>query len=245
MNRKNLLWSVFAIMMATTLSVGFASCSSDDDDKEIDTSPITLYAGNKTILEGANEVVSENSFIAFINNDKSIEGFHVGETFIKVNGKYRIPLTVKGKYNTHNDPVTNWGCSQSYVKSHQTQGTLSSKSTNEMLVYENVGHADLLGYSFENGKLNGIITMVKTAYTSEYAGYLAERYFMIPYETDDDTYFVGIDALETKDAKTFVMLEIYNATYLSTVYMPFSKASSSANSKSNVIKKMKKAFPLN
>lgn len=32
MNRKNLLWSVFAIMMATTLSVGFASCSDDDDD---------------------------------------------------------------------------------------------------------------------------------------------------------------------------------------------------------------------
>ena len=32
MNKKNLLWSLLAIMMATTLCVGFASCSDDDDD---------------------------------------------------------------------------------------------------------------------------------------------------------------------------------------------------------------------
>lgn len=226
------------------LSLGFVSCGSDDDDDDVNTSPITLYAGDKTAVSGATSIESENEFIVYIGKeDKSVNGFHVGEAFIKVNGKSRIPVTVKGKYHTYDEPVTEWGCSQSYVKSHQNQGTVSSKSDSKNLIFENVGHADVLMYSFEDGKLASIGAIVPTSYTSEFAGYMSERFLMIPYEKDNDTYFVGVDGLEIEKSNTFAMLQVYNYKYLIAVYMPSSKAKSSSSAKIKMMNKMK-ALPL-
>ena len=239
MNKKDLL-KLWAIVMVAMLSVGFASCSSDDDDdSQIDTSPITLYAGDKTMVQGATSVESENKFVVWVNEDKSVEGFHVGETFIKVNGKSRIPVTVKGKYNTYEAPVTEWGCNQAFVKSQQKQGTLSSKSDATSLIYDNVGRAERMLYSFENGKLKSVGTVVSTAYTSEFAGYMSERFFMLPYEKDNDTYFIGIDALEVEKAKTYAMLQVYNYKYLVAIYMSASEASRSSKTKVNLPEKIK------
>ena len=44
MKNRNFLWSVLAIMMAMTLSIGFASCGSDDDEKSSSSSGVSgLY----------------------------------------------------------------------------------------------------------------------------------------------------------------------------------------------------------
>lgn len=228
MKKENYL-HLLTIMMVAMLSVGFASCGGDDDDDSIDTSPITLYAGDETSVNGASSIESENEFVVYIGkSDNSVNGFHVGNTFIKVNGKNRIPVTVKGKYHTYDDPVTEWGCSQDYVKSHQKQGTLNtSKSDSKSLIYENVGHADILMYNFENGKLKSIAVLVSTAYTSEYAGYLAERFLMIKLDNSSVDY-AGVDALDVDKAKTYVGLKIYSTSYLMGVYMPASDSKSSS-----------------
>lgn len=105
-----------------------------------------------------------------------------------------------------------------------------------------MGNADVLMYTFENGKLSGVITMVSTAYTSEYAGYMAERFLMLPYETDANTYFIGADGLELTKANTVVVLEVYNYKYISAVYMPANKYSSSSKAR---IKEMMRNLPVN
>lgn len=226
--------------MAVTLVLGFSSCGSDDDDDNaIDTSPVTLYAGDKTVIDGASTVESENEFVAYVNKDLSIEGFHVGETYVKANGKSRVKVTVKGKYKTYDDPVTEWGCSQSVVRSRQTQGTLSSRSDDESLIYMNPGHASAVMYSFENGKLVSVGAVVSTAYTSEYAGYLSERYLMGETTYDGDTYFMGIDAMQLEDANTVVMMQVYSASQLVTVYMPASRANNSS-AKADVVKRLRR-----
>lgn len=223
MNKKFFLYLMTSIMVIV-FSFGLTACGSDDDkDDDIDTTPITLYTGDKTFVKGATNIESENRFVALINSDNSVEGYHVGDTYLRVNGKSRIKVTVKGKFKTYDNPITEWGCSQSHVKSLQSQGTISSKSDGKYLIYENVGHADILAYSFENGKLESIVTMVSTIYTSEYASYMSERFFMIPYENDNDTYFIGVDALEVESANTLAMLQVYSTSYLSAVYMPASK----------------------
>lgn len=114
------------LILIVALNVGFASCGSDDkDDVNVNTSPITLYAGDKTTVSGATSIETENEFVAFIGkSDNSVNGWHVGDTYIIVNGKNRIPVSVKGKYHTYNNPVTEWGCSQTHVKNLQTQGIL-------------------------------------------------------------------------------------------------------------------------
>ena len=229
------LWSFLTLSLISICSFIMVSCGGGDDssDIDIDTTPITLYVGSKSKVNKANSLKSENEFVALVDNqEKSIKGYHVGTTFVKVNEKYRIPVTVKGSYNTYDDLITEWGCSQANIKSKQKQGTLSSKSSSDNLLYEKVGKADIIGYSFENGKLASIIAFVSTTYLNNYTNYIAERYFMLPYEKDAKTYFIGGDALTLDDSKTIVVLEVYNTKYLSCVYMPASKYKSS--SKSNI-----------
>ena len=210
---KYLKMMAFAVLSVFSLTI--LSCSDDDSE---DTTPIKLYVGDKTVVNDATNLESDNRFVATVTNDNNVVGSHVGETFIKVNGKKRIPVTVMGKFKTYDDPITDWGATQAQVKAKQKQGTLSEKSDNEILAYENAGHADLIAYFFKDGKLNAIITLVSTTWTSEFADYLLERYLMAPIERDNETYFVGMNALELSQASTMVLLQVYNAKYLSTYY---------------------------
>ncbi len=124
------------------------------------------------------------------------------------------------QYNLYDDPVCNWGCDMNYVKNHQKQGNLSSKSTETLLAYENAGAASYLAYLFDNGKLVGIMALVSTNYTSRYASYLSERYIMVPYYEGENTYFIGADDIDIDNAKTLVRMEVYSVSLLRTVYMP-------------------------
>ena len=114
-----------AIMMIVMLSVGFASCNSDDDEDDgISTSPITLYA-DKTEKIGGNvrEMVSDNTFVATVDNN-IVTGMHVGEAIVTVNGKHKIRVSVIPFYHIMDDPITEWGISKATVKARQRQGTL-------------------------------------------------------------------------------------------------------------------------
>ncbi len=218
--KKSFLY-LMSVMMVVMLSFGVTSCSSnDDDDDGVSTAPITIDAGEKTVIQGAKTISSLDEFVAYVDKDLSVEAFHVGETTLTVNSKKNIKITVTPKYDLYDGPILKWGCDQSYIKSNQKQGTLSSKSTSEGLFYTNVGKADaILMYQFDSGKLKNVGAVLSTSYATAYANFLMERYLMLPYEKDNDTYFIGIDALEVEKAKSYVVLQVYDYATLIAVYM--------------------------
>lgn len=235
----------FTFMSAVLFS--FIACSSDSEEEKddgVDTTPITLTAGKDKIILGADTISSSNIFVAY-STKNSVHAWHVGETALLVNGKKSISITVLPQYHLYNDPVCEWGCNVNYVKSHQNQGTLSSKSTQDKLLYEDAGAASALIYMFENGKLKSIGALVSTNHTSQYSSYLAERYLMLPYYKGADTYFIGADGIELKAAKTVVMLEVYSVSYLMAVYMPANDYSSTTRSvqlQNDILLNMKALF---
>lgn len=219
-----------AIALIVMMSLGMVSCGSDDDDSGIDTTPISFFCGDKKLIEGADTIASANKFVAF-GKGNTLTGYHVGQTTVTVNGKANISVTVKPKYNLYDDPVCEWGCDLNYVKDHQNQGTVSSKSTDKMYVYENAGGASLLSYNFENGKLKSVLAMVSTNHTSTLTDYLLERFIMAPYYEGSETYFVGLNGLDDDNAKTAIMMQVYSASYISVYY---TSAKTTASSRSDV-----------
>lgn len=236
------------LLAATLLILLFSSCSDDDkDESQIDTTPISLYVGDTKKIKMSfvpTKTVAENGFIADVEKDGTIKGQHVGTTNIVIDDKYIISVNVKGKIVTYDDPITKWGCDASYIRQNQKQGELSNKSDEESIKYENCGKADLIVYMMENGKLASCGVVIKSEYVSEMGKYLTERYFMLPYDLGNYT-MAGMDAYETKDAKTVAAIRVYSAKYLMVAYLPYKEEgvkSSSFIEKDNLIEKMNEIF---
>lgn len=218
-----------AIAVMAIMSFGVVSCG-DDDDNEIDSSPISFYVGDEKVIEGADTIASANKFVAF-GKGNTVTGYHVGKTTLKVNGKTTIPVTVNAMYHLYDDPISNWGCSVNYVRSNQKQGTINSNSTNEMLMYDDAGGASVLAYNFENGKLKSVLAMVSTNHASTLVDYLLERFIMAPYYKGSETYYVGLDGLDDENTNTAVLMQVYSASYISVFY---TSAKTTASSRSDV-----------
>ena len=232
--KKNCFY-LMSIAFIVMLSVGFVSCGdNDEEDDGVDTTPITLTAGKDKIISGADTISSSNRFVAY-GSKNTVHAWHVGETSLLVNGRKTISISVLPVYYLYDDPVCNWGCDMNYVKNNQKQGTISSKSTNTLLAYEDAGAASTLAYSFENGRLKSVVAIVSTKHTSQYASYLSERFLMLPYYKGEDTYFVGADNIELADAKTVVVMQVYSTSQLVTVYMPASNYSTRSSQPSSDI----------
>jgi len=238
-------WKLFSFTMAALLTSSLVACSKDDEkEKEdpIDTSLIILSSDGETTITGVNAVKSNNEFVAYTKGT-TVHGFHVGETSLIINGKKERPVRVVPVYNLYDGPICNWGCSQSYIKEHQKQGTLSSKSTNTMLGYLNAGAASLLGYTFENGKLTSVMAAVSTNHSSSLASFLAERYLMVPDYDGKDTDFIGMDGLTLAESKTVVLLWLYSKDIWAVAYKPASSLTTrSMSDLSQVRKQMMNSF---
>lgn len=228
MNKKNYLWSLQTLMMVVMLSISFVSCSSDDDtDDRITTTSVTLFANRTKTIEGnVREMVSDNKFVATVENNV-IKGNHVGEAIVTVNGKYKISVSVVPLYNIIDDPITEWGISKANVKAKHTQGTLY-KENEDALLYQNCGDASFVLYSFEDGKLKGVVVQAPLSKLSSFTDYLMERFTFYPGQFSDYT-FLGIDSYSVDDAKTVVALTIRDISNVSAVYMPRNKFNSDSS----------------
>lgn len=76
-----------------------------------------------------------------------------------------------------------------------------------MIVYKNVGVANLLAYSFDNNKLVSAMAFSNPSDMDELLNYLKERYLFLPEEVDSYTY-LGVDALDEEFSKTVAMLKL-------------------------------------
>ena len=232
-------FSFLGLFMLAVLSYGLSACGSDDDrvnpDDGINTKPISLVAGDKTTIIGASKIISRNEFVTKIV-DNEVTGWHVGETTLFVNDKYNISITVKPKYTLYDDPICDWGCSPSTVKSKQKQGILKSSDT-KAITYQNAGAATVMMYNFENNKLVSVGVAISTKYLNDYAGFLKERFIWATTYSGEDTFFVGVDNIREEDAKTVVVTTVYNTEALMSIYMPASKyLTRSLNSQENAMK---------
>ena len=231
-------FDVLIFVFTVVLVCGLTACSGSDDDSGVATSAITLYAGDSIAVSGATAITSSNDFVAYVTRQNHVKGFHVGETSVTVNGKYNIPVAVKGKYSFYDDPIVNWGCDEAYVKARQSQGTLSSSSTSDYLIYNDAGKAEYIAYKFEDGKLVDVISKVNILYSSEFLSYLSERFVMTSFTSDGKTYVVGWDALKLSDATVIDMFSLYDTTYLLNVYMRPEDYDSSSTSSVKILKKL-------
>ena len=224
MKKQMMIWSMMMLSVLTLPMM--VACGGDDSDDGggIDTTPISLIAGKEKTIQGADTISSSNKFIAY-GTKNVVHGWHVGETTLLVNGKKTISISVLPQYYLYNDPVCNWGCSMDYVKKNQKQGTINSKSTSELLAYDNAGGATLLAYQFKNDKLTSIMAMVSTNHSSTLGSYLAERFLMVPYYEGDKEYLLGMDGLDVETAKTVVMLDLYNTNTWGVLYTSSEKSS--------------------
>ena len=198
--------SVYYFILVAIISL-FVSCSKEKEEPDTDVDNITLYVGKtKDLGINGDFLSSDNSFIASVGNDGVVKGNHIGSTIINTRKK-RIPTTVIGMYHLYDDPVVEWGCSQSTVRAKQKQGTLVS-ATETGLTYKNAGSATAVGYVFENGKLKSVGVVLEPKYASTIADHLMERYFMIPY-VSGDLISMGYDSYDTDKAKVSVGVLVY------------------------------------
>lgn len=240
--KKNYFY-LFVIVLLSMFSIALVSCGDDDDDEKddgIDTTPITLIAGKDKVITGADTISTSNRFVAY-GTKNTVYAWHVGEATLLVNGKKSITITVNPLYYLYDDPICMWGCTIDYVKQNQKQGKINSKSTSDYLIYDNAGGATILAYIFENGKLSSVMTFVSTNHTSTLADYLAERYLLLPMYEGDKTNFFGMDALDTDDAKTSVLMELAD-TKTWTVYYTNAQKTTRSNMSNSKIKEDLKAL---
>ena len=247
MKKINLL----LLALATFSVCLFVSCGGSDEDdgtsgtetpeKIIDTKPITMYVGKEHTIQGADTINSSNPFVAY-GTKNVVHAWHVGEASLLVNGKATVPVTVLPKYTLYDGPICNWGCDVNYIKENQKQGTLEEKTVSGQYVcgYKDAGAASLLTYNFVDGKLKTILALVSTKYTTDYAKFLAERYYMFPEYEGKKYYFIGADNTDVDIATTVVYTEVYSVDYLLTAYMSMNEYKSSTRS-SNIEQLMEEA----
>ena len=206
--RKGMKKYLISNAIATLLLLTFTNCGNDEkEDPDTDVDSIVLYV-NKTKELGitGDFLTSDNSFVASVSKEGIVTGNHIGTTYINTKKK-RIPTTVMGMYHLYDDPVLEWGCSQSTVRSKQKQGTLSNV-TETALTYKNAGSATAVGYTFENGKLKSVGVILEPRYASSISEHLMERYFMVPY-VSGDLMAMGYDTYDVENAKVSVGILVY------------------------------------
>ena len=89
-----------------------------------------------------------------------------------------------------------------------------------------------MAYHFEGGKLSSVLAMVSTNHTATLGKYMAERYLMTTMYEGKETYYVGMDAIDSSHARTYVMMDLYNTNTWSVFYTKFPE--DSARSRSNI-----------
>lgn len=216
------------LMVMLLTAFGFVACSSDDDDNGFTLSDQVIYAGDSVKL--TSDAAVANRFIAYVSKSGYLHGYHVGETTVSVNGQ-TAKVTVRGHYNAFK-VQTDWGLSPEQVMANQG-GTVDRDVMSDgdrLIVYQNVGIANLLVYSFRNNKLFYAMALSNPGDMDELMDFLGERYLILPEEVDSYTYAM-VDAFDEANSKTMVLIKL--DTSVKTDYMVQTMFASTSAMKSN------------
>lgn len=190
-------------MLAIALPfIALTSCGGDDDEPDYKYSDITLkYQQTYQITGETTGWTSENTLIASVTKSGLVTGLLEGETELR-NGSSRFNVTVTPTVTLYANPCLKWGASESNVKSFM-RGYSPVSESDDMILYSNYGEAQLLGYSFDNRRLEAVMAFIPVSSVSaeEMVSHLAQRYVAVDQE-DDSFFFLS------PDRETVVMLQV-------------------------------------
>lgn len=224
---------LFSLMVVSLASV---SCGSDEEDEPNYANQMMEAGDTYTIPGKIKDWASDNELIASVSNG-IVTAERVGETIIR-SGSKSFKVSVTGKYNTFKEPYTQWGASQSVVKSYMTGYTLF-KETNEVLYYTGLNKEMGYGYSFTNSALSSsyVILQMTSVTSDEMVAYLAERYVYVT--MDEDDYYFGF---VTPDKKTIVILQLQSNSGQLYYFVYYTSASSANAAPAQAMMMMKQHF---
>ncbi|MFV0501087.1 MAG: Ig-like domain-containing protein [Bacteroidales bacterium] len=233
---KKVLLVLFAIIISLSI---FSSCSEDENLSnkiELNSTSLSLKHNQTFQLQFSSDegniftFKSSNPLVATVNESGLIKGGAKGETTITVTdnkgGKATCKVNVYTVYFLFKEPLLNFGCSKSAVKSYETRTIMAEETTSISYLGENANLAGLV-YFFENSQFNHATLLVPIECTL-LADFLLERYAAITYV--DDTY-----GFLDPSKKIAVLLKLYNSDYWLVSYFEYT----STTQKSDIIKKIK------
>jgi len=227
-----------------------ASCSKDDDKSiSVDTTTVELNAlvigSNNThsiVVTGSNDVTysSENSAVATVSNTGLISAITCGETYIDVESdesSAKIKVTVVPVYSTYSEPILNFTSTKSEVINQAgSKYTETTSTTGSAILYSNYStKAPFAMYMFNSSnKLIASVILVKIAYISELAKFLAERYVVI--DTNGTDYIaLMVNGVSTTTDTMGVGLISYNSSYYEVMYFPYTSSTKTMKATNNNI----------
>lgn len=216
-----------SFIIVTVAGYCLSSCSSSKEEDPLVVSPASIsmhYEDTKQLkADGATSWYSNDEFVAKVNSSGLVTGNHVGETEIVVSDGSRSAIckvTITPEYYLYDDPILQWGTSMSSIKSLETHKRANSTSDNVLVYDYSFGSKScLMGYTFKNGALQGVMAMLNVSMYADVAYYLLERFQ--PVAAGDNYDYVLIDAMEKDKCKTIVYLstqKIDNSIVLTVLY---------------------------
>lgn len=214
---------MFAIV--TLSAIALVACSKDEDTISLNATSVELYAyDTHFITTNASNVSfsSENPYIATVNSTTGeVTAMTIGKTVINVTsdqGKARVMVNVKAKYNTYEEPCTDFSkTKKQIIAMFGTPDT--STDSGIMYVHNKTKHyADM--YLFNNNNaMSSSAAIIPQDYAVEAMNFLLERY--LPLGVEDGTYmFVNGASLETITMGV-AMSKMSGYTLYSITYLPY------------------------
>ena len=208
----------------------FLSCSKEETKKlEVTPTNITVYSeGTTQLTTNVDDATfkSADDFYATVDEVGLVTGNKVGETEIVVSsahGTVKVPVTIMNKYSLYPDVDGLIGKSASDVTNvlgtSYTTSTTSSGGTNYTYINPTSYAAGIVA-TIESGKCSAIGVLISTSNTSMLTKHLLERYSVAGMQND---YYFFLN----HDKNVVIALNVYSASYLMVIYMPYSSSKSS------------------
>ena len=192
MSRENILRRASVFLLVAAM---FAGCSKDDTRKvkSITATPtsISIFYDEKSEIKMAHfplsakepvyTFVSDDEYVAAVDNAGKVSGRHVGECIIEISTSVGVStqcnVTIKPRSNLYKEPYLVFGGSVSSVKAYENRSIASETSTGIVYRGENSNIRNVV-YLFEGGKMTAAaVLFANTTYCVDEAHkYLSERY---------------------------------------------------------------------
>lgn len=199
-------------LMLTVAIMGIMLASCGDDDEKVKLKDQTMYSEDTYVIENGENAVweSSNPMVASVENNVVTANCAGKATISSSLGSFEV--TVKTRLNTFMEPCTDWGASQSHVKSYMN-GYSEILSSSESIAYNGKDVVEMYLYSFQNSALttSSCIIPVSNLDADTMVDFISERYY--PYYYNDDMFM-----FMSPDEDTIVVFQITTISN-ETVYM--------------------------
>lgn len=228
---KKILLPAIAVFAIT-----FAGCDKGSESAnliQLTTTDQTVAYADKFQIEATSDTpityTSEDEYHASVSESGLVNARYVGETnIVLTNGEdtKRIKITVRPESNLYPEADLTFGMMRSAVKAKFGAPTSETDTALGWTGYSN--NAPVLMCTFDDSdRLDAVVYMVKTAYSSELGTFLAERY--VPIDISGENYAVlCVNALKIESATMFVGADVYNLSYWMVAYMPYTHSGTRA-----------------